>query len=297
MLGQPEAVLPYGEAVGIIERALALVGDAAGFGLQVGRRVHLTDWGVVGYAASCCSTLGEAMQLAPRYYRVATSLSRLDLVPGASDVRLTATLPRPLGQVGRFVVEEDFSAILHVASSLTGGAIPLREVRFSHSAPADRLLYDSCFSCPLVFDAERNEIVFDPATLQLPLLYASPFSIATATMLCDQFLEKHPTETDLAVRVRHLLIESGLRLRQEDELASRLCVSPRTLRRRLAAGGQTFQRILDSAREQLACRMLSTSALKVEDVAERLGYSDVRTFRRAFKQWVGKTPTEWRGIG
>jgi AraC-like DNA-binding protein len=194
-------------------------------------------------------------------------------------------------------VEEDFSGILHVAASLTGSAIPLREVRFSHAAPAQRSLYERCFDGPLVFGAERNEIVFDPATLQLPLQYASPFSIATATMLCDQFLQKHPTESDLAVRVRHVLIESGLRVRQEDQLASKLCLSPRTLRRRLAAGGQTFQRILDSAREQLACRMLSGSALKVDDIAERLGYSDVRTFRRAFKQWVGKTPSEWRGVG
>jgi AraC-like DNA-binding protein len=294
LLGQPEAVLPYGETVAIVERALSVVADDAGLGLQVGRRVRLTDWGVVGYAAICCSTLGEAMRLAPRYYRVAPSLTMLELQETDDAVLLIATLPRPLGRVGRFAVEEDFSGILQVAASLTGCAVPLREVRFAYPEPADRTPYERCFACPIVFGAERNLIVFDPATLQLPLLYASPFSMATATMLCDQFLQKHPTESDLAVRVRHLLIESGLRLRHEDELAGRLCLSPRTLRRQLAASGQTFQRILDSAREQLACRMLSSSSLKIEDVAERLGYSDARTFRRAFKQWVGKTPTEWR---
>jgi AraC-like DNA-binding protein len=294
VLGQPEAVLSYGEAVTTIERALALVDDADGLGLQVGRRVRLSDWGVVGYAVICCSTLGEAMELAPRYYRAAPSLTQLHLQEGADEVRLLATLPRPLQRAGRFAVEEDFSGIVHVAASLTGSTVPLRGIDFAYPEPTDRTPYERCFGCAVNFGAEANRIVFDAAALQLPLLHASPFSKATATMLCDQFLQKHPTESDLAVRVRHLLIESGLRIRHEEELASRLCLSPRTLRRQLAAGGQTFQRILDSAREQLACQMLGAPSLKVEDVAERLGYSDARTFRRAFKQWVGKTPAEWR---
>ncbi|MFM7783740.1 MAG: helix-turn-helix domain-containing protein [Gammaproteobacteria bacterium] len=40
--------------------------------------------------------------------------------------------------------------------------------------------------------------------------------------------------------------------------------------------------------------LLLSGGLKVEVVAERLGFSDARAFRRAFLAWTGKTPDAWR---
>jgi len=32
----------------------------------------------------------------------------------------------------------------------------------------------------------------------------------------------------------------------------------------------------------------------VDHVAQRLGFSDVSNFRRAFTQWTGESPSQWR---
>ena len=73
-------------------------------------------------------------------------------------------------------------------------------------------------------------------------------------------------------------------------VAAALGVSDRTLRRRLAADGTSYQRLLDDVRESLAVELLGTGRLRVQDVAVRLGYAEASSFILAFRRWTGRTP-------
>jgi AraC-like DNA-binding protein len=55
--------------------------------------------------------------------------------------------------------------------------------------------------------------------------------------------------------------------------------------------------VLDEERHARALVLLRSSGLSVKDVAQRLGYSDVANFMRAFKRWTGQTPGAFRGEG
>ena len=79
-----------------------------------------------------------------------------------------------------------------------------------------------------------------------------------------------------------------------EQLAARLNISPRTLRRRLEQEGTTFQELLAKVRSTLAKELLLTGKLSVEQVSERLGYSDAGSFYHAFKRWTGKPPSAFR---
>jgi AraC-like DNA-binding protein len=79
-----------------------------------------------------------------------------------------------------------------------------------------------------------------------------------------------------------------------DETARALGLSSRTLKRRLADEGTDFSTILDDQRRQRALLLLRSADLSVEDVAARVGYSDVANFTRAFRRWAGTTPTAYR---
>jgi AraC-like DNA-binding protein len=79
-----------------------------------------------------------------------------------------------------------------------------------------------------------------------------------------------------------------------DEVAGRLGLSPRTLARRLASEGLTFEGILSELRADLAKRYLRDEALAISQIAWLLGYKEVSAFTHAFKRWTGKTPREAR---
>jgi AraC-like DNA-binding protein len=79
------------------------------------------------------------------------------------------------------------------------------------------------------------------------------------------------------------------------EVATRLHVSTRTLKRRLAEHGTTFSEILDDMRRQRALLLLENRELAIGEVAARLGYTEVPNFTRAFRRWTGKTPAAYRG--
>jgi AraC-like DNA-binding protein len=71
-------------------------------------------------------------------------------------------------------------------------------------------------------------------------------------------------------------------------------MSARTLQRRLAENGHGFGEIRDRIRFQLAAQALKPKVLNIEEISEKLGYSDRHSFTRAFKRWSGLTPSAYR---
>ncbi|NRA31967.1 MAG: AraC family transcriptional regulator [Polyangiaceae bacterium] len=77
-------------------------------------------------------------------------------------------------------------------------------------------------------------------------------------------------------------------------IAGRVGVSERTLRRRLQAAGTSYQTLLDERRYDAALRYLRDDGCSLLEVGFLLGFSDSSGFARACKRWTGKTPVELR---
>ena len=78
------------------------------------------------------------------------------------------------------------------------------------------------------------------------------------------------------------------------ELARLHHTSPRSLQRRLADQGTTFQALLDETRRHLAEAHLKEGRLDLAEIALLLGYSEQSAFTRAFRAWTGQPPAQWR---
>ena len=79
-----------------------------------------------------------------------------------------------------------------------------------------------------------------------------------------------------------------------DEVAAELGITSTRLRRTLRNEGSSFNKICEDIRRDLACSKLLNTQNSVESIAADLGYLETRSFTRAFRDWTGLSPTEFR---
>jgi len=79
-----------------------------------------------------------------------------------------------------------------------------------------------------------------------------------------------------------------------EDVASVLCMSRRTLQRKLSEENTTFQQQLNATRLLLAKNYLANGHRSSDDIASLLGYEDTTSFLRAFNTWTGMTVSEYK---
>lgn len=79
-----------------------------------------------------------------------------------------------------------------------------------------------------------------------------------------------------------------------EQAAAKLAMSPRTLQRHLAKESIHYKDILNETRRELAEHYLTQVSISNDEISYLLGYQDTSSFLRAFKDWTGKTPGQYR---
>ncbi|MCK0154868.1 AraC family transcriptional regulator [Alcanivorax sp. S6407] len=170
-------------------------------------------------------------------------------------------------------------------------------VQLEHAPVNDeeKAILESIFLCPVTFGAASNLVELDANTLNLPINVFNDQRLVQAEAAARQQLEEVEKQQDLASQLRWLardLMLSGLPRRKT--VADRLGISLRTLDRRMAEQGLSWQELLDETRQQLAQDYLKITDMTVADISQRLGFSDTRSFQRRFQQWTGLSPSRYR---
>ena len=187
-------------------------------------------------------------------------------------------------------------AILHrMCASLMGQQWNPRSVNFSHSASADKQVYQRVFRCKIIFDAEFDGIVCDTADLDLPNPKADPAMASYAR----KFMESLPgtQQESIVFDVRkaiYLLMPVGRAT--VEQIASGIAVSVRTLQRNLDEAGLTFSGVLNDVRRELALRYIENRKYSVQRVGMMLGYAVPSSFTRWFCAEFGSSPRAWRNL-
>jgi AraC-like DNA-binding protein len=172
----------------------------------------------------------------------------------------------------------------------------LRPLAFESSfpPPGDLQPYDDAFKCPLRFNVPANALLFARADATAPLATAHPQLAAVHDRLAGEYLQRlDPAQASGLVRAAIIRRLAGGEPRRPD-IADELQISDRTLHRRLAAEGTSFQHLLDDTRRELARQYLGRSDLSLADAAYLLGFGDQSSFLRAFKRWFGTSPGRYR---
>jgi AraC-like DNA-binding protein len=175
--------------------------------------------------------------------------------------------------------------------------LPIIQVRLDYPKPAHYEKYLELMQGPILFDQPVTETEFDAAILNEPIAGSDPVTAKLAEHYIATELGRGTTVGGLVSQVRRVLAEHSHGRPDPDDVARALQTSTRSLRRGLQQMGTSFQALLDEARRARAEEWIRGSNMKLQQIAEQLGFSDVRSFRRAFKRWTGRSPNTLRNNG
>ncbi|SFU78001.1 transcriptional regulator, AraC family [Pseudoduganella namucuonensis] len=247
------------------------------------------------YTMMTAPNLDVALQRFVRYLRVISDAARFALVPdGARGTWLTLSiaggeLPVPR-QRGEFIL----ITILNICRWISGRPVNPTAVEFEHEEPGSTQAHARAFAGPLTFSARRNGLLISAADLAAPLPAANvKLSEMHEKFACD-FLDRMDG-TRITPRVRDIIVRS---LPDGDPprgaAAAALCISERTLQRRLREEGTSYQDLVDHTRRELAREYLGKEQMALGQVAFMLGFADQSTFCRACQRWFNTTPKQYR---
>jgi len=265
-------------------------------GLWAGNSLCLTDYGVYGYALISSATLRKALEFSIKYHQMATPTVRMSLIIEEDKDQAIFRMEDMLEirQLYQFNVEMQLSLVFSLFKDMAGRQFRFKEVQASFSQPDHIATYEQIFECPVSFDQPHNDLIFDIKWLDTPLVRANEITAATTRELCDQVLLEMKTRVGMAHRVYEVITKNLRDHSNIERVADEMFMSSRTLRRKLAAQGTSFQVILNDVRQQLAIEFLRNTDMSTEEIADRLGFSDAANFRHAFKKWTNKTTSEFR---
>jgi AraC-like DNA-binding protein len=291
-LTQPGARVSLAQARQLCERAHALTGEP-GLGIYLGLQMRISAYGYLGFAAMAAGTLREAIELGSRFAPTRTTAVSLGLEVESDLASVVIAEQTPLGSIRETLIFALLFGLSQIGSALTGRELWGR-MELAFPVPNYFHRFAHIGRGAIVFGQPRHRLVFDATLLELPLVMADPVALQLAQKQCEQELDALGYGGPLLARVRELLLHPGGGFLTQKELARRLCLSVRTLKRRLSESGLSYSALLDEQRRNRALLLLRNGELSAEAVAERLGYSDAANFTRAFRRWTGTTPRRYR---
>lgn len=275
----------------------------SGLGYEYGIKLRLTAHGPMGYALMSSPNLRQAIEVSTQFFNMRLKDYQIALLdehefsiieikethPVVSNQPTQAeTLRRffyeclMIGviQAGQFLREHDFSDI---------------ELSVYWSEPSYHKAYQHLLPT-IHFNQPTNQIRYKKQLLDLPIKMADPIAFKQALAQCEaEQLRFSEQIKDICLTVKaELNLNPQVGYPTFDEIANRLNMSSRTLRRHLSQVGSSYLHLLEEVQQKEAENLLLNSDMEIQEIALYLGYIQPTNFTRAFKKWTGQTPITFR---
>jgi AraC-like DNA-binding protein len=266
-------------------------GDA-GIGLALGSEDRPEHYNPIAIAALYSRSFGEALKRIARYKRL-VSPQEIRITEGRECAVEFVWLLAETTEAPTWI-DMCFAWTITIGRRGTGRSINPSRVEFRRPE-AQRRMYEDYFGCPVKFGARRNKLFFRMEDVRRPFVTHNPELFDLVTPQLEAELKQQLAERPLKEQAKGILkmLLAGQKPRLED-IAVELRVSARTFQRRLLEEGITFHDLVEEARREMAQHYLRQPSLELNETAYLLGYEDPNSFIRAFHQWEGTSPGEWR---
>jgi AraC-like DNA-binding protein len=295
-LHDPLAIVPP-----IVHACLvALIVDRTGnhgLGVDIGLRLTPTAHGSLGIALLCCRTLREAMTLAERfwYLRERTVQCRFSEHDNVGIISLHTDVSYP-DQFRAIHFDGLVAMFYRIIQILLCDTQVKGEIWLDYPEPDYYQQYRDQLP-PIRYEMPLAQCRFPAEILDRPLLMSNPEALKQCIEQCErERLLLGDSASDFLSRVLdHMTLSHG-HYASQSEVADKLHMTVRTLRRRLLTHGTSYLQLLENTQKNDALRLLDNASLDIKTIAELMGYINPANFTRAFRKWMGTTPSEYRAL-
>ncbi len=275
------------------QNLLELTGDPQ-LGLTLGKTYSLDSLGLLGYALTSASTVKHALNIGRHYGLLAFTLFTLDyrIVSDSSgyiSLRPNDKIPQALLA---YYIDRSLSFIVNAAQALVLPSFAPEKIVLMHDGPIEP--YEQYFGCPVVAGGDAVEIHGNHVILNTPMPAPDNEINRLCRQQCHVLLARMRSADGFTDKVRQRILEQPGYFPGIEQVAEKLSMTSRTLRRKLSDEDTSFSQIIDDIRCELALDYLTNSELLIEEIAELLGYSSAGNFSHAFRRWKGCSPKSFR---
>jgi AraC-like DNA-binding protein len=272
-----------------------LTGPGPEIWFQTGLRYHTLTYGTYGFAMMTARTLRRALEFSALFSDLHYSL--MVYAPLVDAGRVTGITMDPSaipGNLRDFSLYRGLGAVSTMLRDIWQGPFPFLGIDVTMPAPAEPAYFARELGTQLRFGAARNAWLWSEDLQDAVLPMGSAVCEDTYERQCIEIIRRCRGEDNFVQAALAAMVRSPGFYPSPASLAVTLCVSERTLQRRLTERGLSYRVLLDQVRYQQARELLRARRMTIEQIAVALGYSEMAAFTRAFTRWFGASPSSYR---
>jgi AraC-like DNA-binding protein len=258
------------------------------------RKLPWGSYGMLCRASLTAPNLGIALKRWCRHHRLLTDDIVIELSITAGTARLAIRENRRLEETRELCLLTSLRYPQGYASWVIDSRIPLQRVDFPFQTPRHAAVYALLFQAPVRFGAAQAAITFDAQYLSLPLRRDETALRNMLRCALPLTVRRYRSDRLVIQKLRAVLRTHRTDLRSGESVASALNLSLRTLHRRLAEEGTSLQQVKNEVRRDQAAERLVRTLRSIKQIARDVGFRNEKSFMRAFRQWMGESPAQYR---
>jgi AraC-like DNA-binding protein len=281
----------------ILTMLFQTLNDEAGGFLSTPMRLGSFD--LMCHALIGAEDLGEALARLVRFSKVLSEELNYRVHEVDEEVFFEINYRNQQQRESSFFVSAIATICMRLWCWLVDQPLLLHRVEFSFAQPQFSEELEAIFNAGISYGKTTSRIVIPHEYLRFPIrqnqstlkvfLEAAPLSLLTQYRKDESFTAQVKASMSE-------LIDSGVAFAdiRFERIASELSLPAHTLRRRLKDESQSFQSLYDNYRRRTAMDWLQHSDKPLAVIALDLGFSESAAFHRAFKRWLGQSPSSYR---
>jgi AraC-like DNA-binding protein len=289
----PQDRIPVEKMATVWKQCVTLTKDPY-FALRLAPLFQPSTYSALGMAVSTSKTFEDALKRCRKYHQLTSdaALLSLEITPDAVDIEFH--IPEQNRPVADEAIEAFCITMMVLFRHMINPSLSPISVEFEHKKDISPEPYETFFHAPVSFSQPVTRLRFPADLLDRPVLFSNP----QLAQVLDEWIENYLADASddlLSTKVKAYIFKHlALGEMGQNDAAKFLCVSVRSLQRKLSEEGTTYSELLDDCRHSLALKYISRRNIPITEIAFLLGFSDQSNFSRSFKRWTGTTPQKYR---